>query len=464
MAYEKFFEYDELGLLRDVCRPFIMKERGKKGKSFAALKDNSMGSGLLALKESGDSDPGLEDLEDTVTVTAEEMIRAIRLKYGALSDMASRKEFMSALVYSKLPVRKLAVRCFLSVLYCLGYIKKEALIDKKLRVNTLGDQNDGKALSYITHLAHLPFGITMPVNSDFEKIERALNRKVYGLHEVKEKVVEHLVLAGYSKKAKAASPLLLIGPPGTGKTMLGEAVAGALGLPFKRISFAGNCDIIYFKGSQYGWGNSTPGIFIRSLEAAECENFVMLLDEVDKSGGYAQGEVINVLAEVLDPMQSDRFQDMFMEVPVDLSRIFFICTANDINRVPEFVRDRCNVIEVRPYTAEERAVIIKDYLTRQIADENGWDFKVEVSGPVAGEIAGNTGSLREGRRSLMSLVLRQLKARNGAAVKKQLLIDSCGDVSKSLQRSQLRDAIGFRFESGDVHEDVTGRAVEMKNR
>lgn len=460
MDIRELFEQEEIDALKNAFAPLIQREEDAEGKA-----DGSDDSSLEDLSEDFDDDEFKdnddEDLIDCIDektwkekedILVNEIICMISNRFGHLENMAERKEFMSQLGLnfrqssaSGWQSFKTMLKCSMSMLCHFGYIKADLLRDIKLRINALTDFKDAKCLSYAEHLSLLPFGIVRRANMDIKGIEDALNRKLFGLDEAKAGIVEHMTLLFHSQNAKAHDPMLLAGPPGVGKTSIGEAIAEALGLPFYKISFAGNSDILYFKGCQFGWTSAGPGIFVKTMQLAGCENFVMLLDEIDKSGGYrSSGEVITVLAELLDPGQSSRFRDIFLEIGIDLSKALFICTANDIDMVPDYVQDRCNIIEMRKYTHEETKQIIMEYLPRQIRREYEFDFEIRVSGLVAEKLAWSAKSPREAKRILKSLLAAELKHRRKPVGKAVL---SVWNEAFSEKKSEGNDPIGFRMPS-----------------
>ena len=309
-----------------------------------------------------------------------------------------------------------------------------------------------------TSLCVLPFGITRAPCRDSAEVKAQLDASLYGMHRVKHEIRNHLVLMAHAEGTPSPQPLLLVGPPGTGKTAVGEVIASALQLPFFKTSLACACDTIFFRGSHYGWTASAPGFFTKTLMAAGCENPVILLDEIDKAGGHGHGDVIDTLAEVFDPTQSHHFNDLFLtEVPIDLSRVMWIATANDLSRVPGYIADRCKVINVQRYSEQERGIIITKYLPAQIRRQLALGFPVVVEDEVAQELAKGTESLREAKAALTDLIARALTERIPGTVKRLFLKTWDPSVLLPAEESHRPRPIGFLPPETRDHPD--GREV-----
>jgi len=280
--------------------------------------------------------------------------------------------------------------------------------------SSVGNDGQREATLFETVTA-LPYGVTRKQNLDARSVMETLDRRLYAMEGVKEQIRLEVVLAGYAEGSATPAPFLLAGPPGTGKSSVAGALAEALDLPFFKVSFSGNADIITLKGSNFGWLGAVPGAFTRILVQAGCSNPVILLDEVDKTGRYSSsGDVITVLTEILDVGQSMRFSDQFLAgIPVDLSKAFFVATANDITLVPQFILDRCRVIEVPLYGEEDRRVIIRDYMAEQVRTQRKLPFAIDVSDDVAARIAAETDSLRVAKEMLTVLLAEELEGMTG---------------------------------------------------
>ena len=225
-------------------------------------------------------------------------------------------------------------------------------------------------VSYIEIIADLPWNKFSPDNLDLDRAEQVLDRDHYDLEKVKRRLLEFLAVRKLNPKGQG--PILcFLGPPGVGKTSLGQSIADALGRKFVRISLGGMRDEAEIRGHRRTYIGSMPGRIIQELRRVGTRNPVFMLDEIDKLGADFRGDPASALLEVLDPRQNNSFVDRYLDVPFDLSQIIFIGTANYIDGVPEPLRDRIEVISLPGYTEREKLEIAKRYLVRRQLEENG---------------------------------------------------------------------------------------------
>src|SRR5438105_3572766 len=225
-------------------------------------------------------------------------------------------------------------------------------------------------VGYVETVAELPWSKLSDDNLDLDKAQQILDRDHYDLTKVKRRLIEYLAVRKLNPLGQG--PILcLLGPPGVGKTSLGQSVADALGRKFVRMSLGGIRDEAEIRGHRRTYIGSMPGRIIQELRRAGTRNPVMMLDEIDKIGADFRGDPASALLEVLDPRQNNTFVDRYLDVPFDLSQIIFIATANYIDGVPEPMRDRMEVISLPGYTEREKLEIAKRYLVRRQIEENG---------------------------------------------------------------------------------------------
>ncbi|MDN3553498.1 endopeptidase La [Halomonas almeriensis] len=231
----------------------------------------------------------------------------------------------------------------------------------KLSVLETGSPEYGTTRHYLDWLTSLPWGITSDDQLDLAHARTVLDRDHDGLKDVKERIVEFLA-EGTFKGDVGGSILLLVGPPGVGKTSVGRSIAEALGREFYRFSVGGMRDEAEIKGHRRTYVGAMPGKLVQALKEVEVENPVIMLDEVDKMGQSFQGDPASALLEVLDPEQNIDFLDHYLDVRLDLSKVLFVCTANTLDSLPPALLDRMEQIRLSGYIAEEKMAIAKHHL------------------------------------------------------------------------------------------------------
>jgi ATP-dependent Lon protease len=225
-------------------------------------------------------------------------------------------------------------------------------------------------VSYIEIIADLPWNKLSKDNLDLDQAQQILDRDHYDLEKVKKRLIEYLAVRKLNPQGHGAI-LCFLGPPGVGKTSLGQSIADALGRKFVRISLGGMRDEAEIRGHRRTYIGSMPGRIIQELRRCGTRNPVFMLDEIDKIGADFRGDPASALLEVLDPRQNNTFVDRYLDVPFDLSQVIFIGTANYIDGVPEPLRDRIEVISIPGYTEREKLEIAKRYLVKRQLEENG---------------------------------------------------------------------------------------------
>ncbi|MGD8417219.1 MAG: endopeptidase La [Pseudomonadales bacterium] len=237
---------------------------------------------------------------------------------------------------------------------------------KKLSTLEQGSPEFGVTRNYLDWLTSVPWGRTSADTRDLEQATRVLNRHHEGLTDIKDRILEFLAL-GIMKGEVAGSIICFVGPPGVGKTSLGRSIAESLGRKFYRFSVGGMRDEAEIKGHRRTYIGAMPGKLIQALKDTAVANPVIMLDEVDKIGASFQGDPASALLEVLDPEQNGTFHDHYLDVDVDLSRVLFICTANQLDTIPGPLLDRMEVIHLSGYLdSEKRAIARKHLLPRQL--------------------------------------------------------------------------------------------------
>jgi len=288
--------------------------------------------------------------------------------------------------------------------------------------------------TYLDWILALPWRTYTEDNLDLTRAREVLDDDHYDIEQVKDRIIEYLAVARL--KQDVAGPILcFVGPPGVGKTSLGQSIARALGRKFTRMSAGGVRDESEIRGHRRTYIGAMPGTLVRAIRDAESMNPVVMIDEIDKMGADFRGDPASAMLEVLDPAQHHAFRDHYLDLPLDLSRVLFICTANVLDTVPPALRDRMEVIRLAGYTDEEKIHIARRYLVPRQLTGNGLTskhvrFTDQALRTIGGEYTREAG-------------VRGLERQIGAVVRKIARRVAEGDTRRvSVSRETVRELLG----------------------
>lgn len=293
--------------------------------------------------------------------------------------------------------------------------------------------------NYIETVLDLPWDKTTKDILDLKKANDILERDHYGLKEAKSRVLDYLAVKKLNPSMKGGI-LCLAGPPGIGKTSLVKSIADAMGRKFVRVSLGGVRDEAEIRGHRRTYIGSMPGKLIKAMKDAGSKNPVILLDEIDKMSNDFKGDPASAMLEVLDPEQNSHFEDHYIDMPFDLSKVFFVATANDLRNVSAPLRDRMEIINISSYTEFEKLHIAKKYLIKQAKEENGLkDYDIQISDNVIMKIIDEytrEAGVRNLKREFITLC-RKL-ARDAVEQDKKKFIIKSSSLEKYLGKTKFR--------------------------
>ena len=240
---------------------------------------------------------------------------------------------------------------------------------RKLSLLETGSPEYGVTRNYLDWVSSVPWGVQSEDNLNLKQARKILNRDHAGLSDVKDRILEFLALGAYRGEI-SGSILLLVGPPGVGKTSIGRSIADSLGRKFYRFSLGGMRDEAEIKGHRRTYIGAMPGKLVQALKEVAVDNPVIMLDEVDKIGASFQGDPASALLEVLDPEQNSEFLDHYLDLRVDLSRVLFVCTANQMDTIPRPLLDRMDDIRLAGYLPDEKLEIATRHLWPRLLERN----------------------------------------------------------------------------------------------
>jgi ATP-dependent Lon protease len=300
----------------------------------------------------------------------------------------------------------------------------------------------GVIRTYLEWLLTLPWNSLTDDDLDLERARQVLDEDHYDLDKVKERILEYLAVS--KLKSEVAGPILcFVGPPGVGKTSLGQSIARTLGRKFVRISVGGVRDESEIRGHRRTYIGAMPGTVVRALRDAESRNPVFLIDEIDKMGSDWRGDPASAMLEVLDPEQNSTFRDHYLDLPFDLSKVLFICTANQLETVPGPLLDRMDVIQLSGYTEDEKVEIAKRYLIpKQLGAHGLTKSKVTITDRALRLVV---------REYTREAGLRNLERRIADLCRKAAREFAEGKTEKTrVDEERVRDWLGARRFAGDV--------------
>ncbi len=293
--------------------------------------------------------------------------------------------------------------------------------------------------NYIETLLDLPWKKTTKDDLDIEKASKILDRDHYGLKEVKERILDYLAVKQLNPKMKGTI-ICLVGPPGVGKTSLARSIADSMGRKFTRVSLGGVRDEAEIRGHRRTYIGSMPGRIMKAMKIAGVKNPLILLDELDKMSSDFKGDPASAMLEVLDPEQNIHFEDHYIDVAYDLSEVFFLATANDLRNIPEPLIDRMEIVTLSSYTEYEKLHIAKQYLVKQLQEENGLkNVKVTISDNVILKII-NEYTREAGVRSLKREINNLFRKLARKVVKEKLdkIVVNTNNLEKYLGKAKFR--------------------------
>lgn len=247
------------------------------------------------------------------------------------------------------------------------------IVEEELNKMSMLEKNSSEfnvTRNYLDWLTQLPWGKSTEENFDLAKAKKILDEDHYGLNDIKERILEFIAVSKL-KGSVQGKIVCFVGPPGVGKTSIGHSIARSLNREFYRFSVGGLSDVAEIKGHRRTYVGAMPGKVIQCLKTTQSSNPLILIDEIDKLGRGYQGDPASALLELLDPSQNSGFVDHYMDVPVDLSRVLFICTANVTDTIPGPLLDRMEVLRLSGYDSPEKLAIAKQYLVPKVIDRAG---------------------------------------------------------------------------------------------